>query len=141
MKKSYFVLSTLLMSLVMTTTSAVASTPAVSKKVCFGSTKDEDTKGVVVLAEITQKQVTLTTIKKGFGDFNYNGTFPSFNTTVKGRDGKVYLEYEGDSSDYQDVIMIDSTLLKSATSGLLQIRARGEGFFNFVLVCKDDTRR
>jgi hypothetical protein len=36
--------------------------------------------------------------------------------------------------------MIDQELLKTGTSGLIQIRARGEGYFNAVYVCKDDAK-
>lgn len=88
-------------------------------------------------AAITKEKVTLKTLKEG-SDFQYNGTYPSYHTTTNGRDGKVYLEYKGENSDYQDVIMIDRELLKAGTKGLLQIRARGEGFFNSVFVCRDN---
>ncbi len=110
----------------------LASNAMASSKVCFGSTKSDDTKGIVISAEISAKEVTLKSIK---GD-GYEGTFPAYNSTVNGRDGKIYLEYEGANSDYQDVVMVDQTLLKKGTTGLLQIRARGEGFFNSVYFCK-----
>lgn len=115
---------------------------ASSNKICFGSTKSEETKGVVILATIDNQKVLLNTTKtiygQAFGNDYYGGkTYPSRNSTVKGRDGKLYLEYNGENSDYQDIIMVDSELLKNGTTGLLQIRARGEGFFNSVFVCKD----
>lgn len=106
---------------------------AASSKVCFGSTKSEDTKGVVMLAQIDGQRITLKTLKGG----PYNGTFAAYHSHVDGRDGKVYLEYKGENVDYQDVIMVDQYLLQNGTTGLLQIRARGEGFFNAVYVCKD----
>jgi len=109
---------------------------AASNKVCFGSTKNEDTKGIILGVEISAKNITIKTLK---GD-SYNGTYPSYKTTTHGRDGKTYLEYKGEVNDYQDVIMVDEALLKDSTTGLLQIRARGEGFFNSVFVCKDDNK-
>jgi hypothetical protein len=109
---------------------------AASNKVCFGSTKDPDTKGVIMLAKLSPKAIVLKTIK-GL-DFDYNGTFHVYpNTVVKGRDGKTYLQYDGRRGDYQEVILVNKDLLKTGTMGLLQIRARGEGFFNSVFVCKD----
>jgi hypothetical protein len=113
---------------------------AASNKVCFGSRNNDETKGVTMTAKITKKTVTLKTLREGNGN-PYNGTYPTYGTTVKGRDGHVYLEYKGESSDYQDVIMIDEALLKSGTTGLIQIRARGEGFFNNVFVCRDNQRQ
>ena len=112
----------------------LGSNAMASSKVCFGSTKGDDTKGVVIHAEISQDEVTIKAVK---GEVT-EGTFPTYGTTVEGRDGKTYLKYKGSNdSDYQDVIMIDEALLDDSTSGLLQIRARGEGFFNRVFVCKD----
>jgi len=111
------------------TSTAMAS----SSKVCFGSTKNDETKGIVLSAEIGRKEITIKTLK---GE-SYNGTYPSYKSSVQGRDGKTYLEYKGEDSDYQDVIMVDQALLQDSTTGLLQIRARGEGFFNSVFVCKD----
>lgn len=111
---------------------------AASKKVCFGSKRAQETAGVVLTAEITKKAITIHTVK---GNLDYNNVYPAYNTSVNGRDGKVYLEYKGENSDYQDVIMVDQDLLKKGTTGLLQIRARGEGFFNSVFVCRDDARR
>lgn len=105
-----------------------------SSKICFGSTKSDDTKGLVITAEINQQNITIKTIK---GD-SYNGTYPTYNSIVRGRDGKIYLEYKGENTDYQDVIMVDQDLLSDYSTGLLQIRARGEGFFNSVFVCKDN---
>lgn len=124
---------------------ASTSSFGASNKVCFGSTKNDDTKGVVLSAKIEQKQIYLKTIKTGNGqsfgpEYYGGGTYPSYNSKVSGRDGKVYLEYKGENSDYQDVIMVDSELLKQGTTGLLQIRARGEGFFNSVFVCKDSNQ-
>ncbi len=117
---------------------------AASNKVCFGSTKDDDTKGVILSAKIGTRAIYLKTIKTGngqvFGDEYYGGgTYPTYNQKVQGRDGKTYLSYKGEDTDYQDVIMVDQVLLKARTTGLLQIRARGEGFFNHVFVCKDAT--
>lgn len=126
----------------LTISSGAIAASASTKKVCFGSKQNDDTRGVVMTAEISKAQVALKTVKEGqSSDFNYNGTFPTYNKTVNGRDGKVYLTYRGKNSDYQDVIMVDEALLKKAATGLLQIRARGEGFFNSTFVCKDDTRR
>ena len=104
-----------------------------SSKVCFGSTNNPDTRGVVMTAQITKNEITLKTIK---GD-PYDGTYETYSSTSKGRDGKVYLHYKGMMTDYQDVILVDEALLQKGTSGLLQIRARGEGFFNSVYFCKD----
>jgi hypothetical protein len=84
-------------------------------------------------AQINKDKITIKTIK-GEG---YTGIYPANNSTVKGRDGKVYLQYKGEHGDYQDVIMVDKALLENSTTGLLQIRARGEGFFNSVYVCRD----
>lgn len=123
-------MSLLLSSLVLLSTSSVFA----SSKVCFGSTKNDETKGKVMLAQIDVKHVSLKTIK---GGEYYNGTYPTYGSVVRGRDGKTYLEYKGENSDYQDVIMVDQELLKNSTTGLLQIRARGEGFFNSVFFCKD----
>ena len=107
---------------------------AATNKICYGSTKSDDTKGVILSAVIDAGTVTLKTLSN---DEFYEGSFPSYNSKVKGRDGKVYLEYKGGNLEYQDVIMVDEALLKNGTTGLLQIRARGEGFFNSVFVCKD----
>jgi len=109
---------------------------AASNKVCFGSTKNDDTRGIVLSVEVSTKDITIKTLKGN----SYNGTYPSYNTTTHGRDGKTYLEYKGEKNDYQDVIMVDEALLNDSTTGLLQIRARGEGFFNSVFVCKDDIK-
>jgi hypothetical protein len=118
---------------------ASVSSFAESNKVCFGSTKNEDTKGTVMLAKINKKTITLKTIKYKYEYYNeyYEGTYPTYGTTTKGRDGKIYLNYKGEFTDYQDEILVDQELLKQGTTGLLQIRARGEGFFNNAFVCKD----
>lgn len=129
----------IILSLTLVAFSAGSLATAASNKICFGSTKSSDTKGAVMTATITKKNVTLKTISQS--SFEYNGTYPSYGTTVKGRDGHIYLEYKGENLDYQDVIMIDEALLKSETSGLLQIRARGEGFFNYVFVCRNNDRQ
>ena len=104
-----------------------------SSKVCFGSTKNPDTRGVVMTAEISKEEITIKTIK---GD-SYDGSYKAYDSSIKGRDGKVYMTYQGMSTDYQDVILVDEALLQKGTTGLLQIRARGEGFFNSVYLCKD----
>ena len=111
----------------------------ISNKICFGSTKDQATKGVVMQALINNQTITLKTIKiqSTVNSLNYNGTFLTYNSPVKGRDGKIYLSFKGLFNEYQDVILADSELLKRGTTGLLQIRARGEGFFNSVFMCKD----
>jgi hypothetical protein len=122
-------------------TLSLSSGALASSKICFGSTKNDDTKSVVLSAKIDAQKIFLKTVKAGgtFGDGYYNGaTYPALHTSVHARDGKTYLQYNGEDSDYQDTIMVDETLLKEGTTGLLQIRARGEGFFNFVFVCKDD---
>ena len=111
---------------------AMAST----SKICFGSTKSEDTKGLVFSAKIDAKTITFKAIK---GE-TYDGTYPAYKTSTHGRDGKTYLEYKGEDNDYQDVIMVDEALLNDSTTGLIQFRARGEGFFNSVFVCKDDNK-
>lgn len=108
---------------------------ATSNKVCFGSTKNYETKGVIILAQIDRQQITLKTIKGEF--YSAGRTYPAYNSSSKGRDGKVYLHYKGEYTDYQERIMVDQDLLNSSTTGLLQIRARGEGFFNSVFVCRD----
>jgi hypothetical protein len=112
---------------------SLSSSAFASSKICYGSTKSDDTKGLILNAEISRKSVAIKPVK---GE-TYDGTYETYGTKVNGRDGKTYLEYKGENSDYQDVIMIDSELLKEGTTGLLQIRARGEGFFNSVFVCKD----
>jgi hypothetical protein len=124
-------MKTLLTLLVATT---VTSSAMASSKVCFGSTKSEDTKGAVLKVEVREQTVSIKAIK---GNYDYDSTYPAYNTSVHGRDGKTYLEYKGENSDYQDVIMVDEALLQEGTTGLLQIRARGEGFFNSVFVCRD----
>lgn len=115
-----------------------ASNAMASNKICFGSTKNDDTKGVVLSVEVERTDLTIKTLNTNrWGDLNYNGTYPSLNRTIKGRDGVVYLTYEGERSEYQDIIMVNPTLLKEGTTGLIQIRARGEGFFNSTFFCKD----
>ncbi|MGZ3771272.1 MAG: hypothetical protein ACXVCP_09590 [Bdellovibrio sp.] len=112
-----------------------STTMASTSKVCFGSKNNNDTNGVVLTAEIDAQNITLNAIK---GDFYYNGgTYPVYKSTVKGRDGKTYVTYKGQYTDYQEYIVVDEALLQSSTTGLLKIRARGEGFFNSVFVCKD----
>ena len=123
----------ILLSLV---TLSICSNAFASSKICYGSTQSQDTKGLVITAEISTKTITLKTIK---GD-SYNGTYPTYNSIVRGRDGKIYLEYQGENSDYQDVILVDQDLLSDYSTGLLQIRARGEGFFNSVFVCRDQQK-
>jgi len=130
-------MKSILSTLLILSASSWAGTAAT--KICFGSRQSEDTRGVVMTAKITKKSVTLKTIKES-SNFSYDGTFPAYGTKVNAKDGHVYLEYEGDNSDYQDVIMVDENLLTNNTKGLLQIRARGEGFFNHVFVCKDNER-
>jgi hypothetical protein len=110
-----------------------SSSVAATKKTCYGSTNSSETKGAVMTAEIEKNQVTLKSVK----GTNYEGTFPTYNSVVHGRDGKTYLEYEGNSDEYQNIILVDEALLEESTTGLIQIRARGEGFFNFVYVCRD----
>jgi hypothetical protein len=126
--KSIFILS--ISSIMFLSSNVFAST----SKICFGSTKDDTTKGVVLQVDVNKKEITVKTIK---GGFDHNDTYPTYGTVVNGRDGQVYREYQGDSSDYQEVVMADQELFKKGTSGLLQFRARGEGFFNAVFVCKD----
>jgi hypothetical protein len=111
---------------------AMAST----SKICFGSTKGDDSiKGTILGLEVTTEQVTIKPIK---GDNEEEATYPAYNTSVHGRDGKLYLEYKGyDDGEYQTVLMVDQELLHNGTTGLLQFRARGEGFFNSVYFCRD----
>jgi hypothetical protein len=47
------------------------------------------------------------------------------------------LQYKGEQSDYQDIILVEQSLLQAGTTGSLQIRARGEGFFNSAFICRD----
>lgn len=113
---------------------AIGSTAmASSSKICYGSTKNMDTKGVILSVEIEKDQVTFKAVK-GNG---YEGTYPSLKKSAAGRDGKTYLKYKGENGDGQDIIMVDEALLESGTTGLIQIRSQGEGFFNSVYVCKD----
>lgn len=127
-----------LLGLIATFVFSVSSlTSAATNKICFGSKQDDDTRGVVMSATISKKSVTLKTLKEG-SNFSYNGSYPTYGTKVKGRDGHIYLEYKGENLDYQDVIMVDEDLLQAETKGLLQIRARGEGFFNDVFFCRDE---
>ena len=112
-----------------------ASAYGSSMKICFGSTKSDDTKGVVITAEINYHEIKIQTIK---GELGYNGAYNALNGAVRGRDGQTYLTYNGERTDYQDVILVDQELLRSVTTGLIQIRARGEGFFNLVFKCRDD---
>jgi hypothetical protein len=104
-----------------------------SNKTCYGSTKSDDTKGLVMSADIEANSIVLKPIK---GE-TYNGTYPRFAQNVKGRDGVTYLQYTGEDTDQQDYIMVDQALLSHGTTGLLQIRSRGEGYFNSVFVCRD----
>jgi hypothetical protein len=109
-----------------------------TSKICFGSKKNEATSGVIMLATITPLEITMKTLKRT-GDFSegYDGKFPALQQFIKGRDGKTYVTYKGQVTDYQDIVMVDQSLLQDGTTGLLQIRARGEGFFNSVFLCKD----
>lgn len=104
-----------------------------TSKVCFGSTKDDQTKGVEMTAEVLDSKIVLKTTK---GD-SYDGTYPALAGVVHAHTGEEYVQYEGESGDQQDIILVDSQLLKVGTQGLLQIRSRGEGFFNSVFFCKD----
>lgn len=109
-----------------------------ANKVCFGSKQDSYTKDMVMVAEITAENVKLTTTKAG--EFEYNGTYPNSGETLKGDDGVQYLDFLGEYVDVQDHILINESLLNSGTTGLLQIRGRGEGFYNYVFVCRDDNK-
>ena len=105
-----------------------------SYKICYGSTKSQETKGLVMLARIDSQKISLKTIK---GDY-VNGTYPADHSSIAGRDGKTYLQYKGENDfEYQNFVLVDKNLLHASTTGLLQIRARGEGFFNAVFVCRD----
>lgn len=121
----------------MTTMMSFSFAFAASNKVCFGSTKDHASQGLVMLASISQENVSLKTIKENNFQDAYNGVFPSYSRSVAGKDGHSYLTYKGQDSDYQDVILVDSALLSDGGTGLLQIRGRGEGFSNTVYFCKD----
>jgi hypothetical protein len=115
-------------------------TASAASKICFGSTISENTKGAVVSIEFNQAQIVIKTLKGGGGETpenGYNGTYPAYGTQTKAFSGKIYIEYKGEDVDQQDVIMVDSELFKTGTTGLLQIRSRGEGYFNSVYVCKD----
>jgi hypothetical protein len=113
---------------------SASSVAFASSKICFGSTKNDETKGLVMIAEIDSQKVMLKTIKGQF----YQGTYPALAKSINGKDGKTYLTYKGDDGgDYEEVILIDQALLTNGTTGLLQVRGRGEGFVNSVFVCKD----
>jgi hypothetical protein len=105
-----------------------------SSKICFWSANNNETKGAILNVETSDAALSIRNIK---GDFDYEGVFIGYNSTVNGRDGHVYYEFKGRNSDYQDVIMLDEALFNDGTTGLLQFRARGEGFFNSVFVCRD----
>ncbi|MBY0471127.1 hypothetical protein K2X30_08175 [bacterium] len=124
--------------LAMLVSAGLVSNAMASDKVCFGSKNNDETRGAIIKVEISKKEVSIRVVK--WENDYYNGTFPAYNSTVKGRDGKTYMEYKGASTDYQEVILVDQELLKTGTTGLLQFRARGEGFFNSVFVCRDDDR-
>ena len=115
---------------------------ASSEKVCFGSTKNSDTIGVILSVKIEQDKINISTIDKGadLGSENYYKAknYPALDKTIQSRDGKIYLTYKGsDSGDWQDIIVADSGLLNRGTTGLLQIRSRGESYSQLVYVCKD----
>src|ERR1700721_1488472 len=107
---------------------------AASSKICFGAIKNEETKGSILSLEISDAAISVRNIK---GDYDYDGVYPAYNSSVNGRDGRVYYEFKGRNTDYQDVVMIDEALFNDGTTGLFQIRARGEGFFNAVFQCRD----
>jgi hypothetical protein len=109
-----------------------------TSKICFGSKKNDGTSGVIILANITPLDITMKALKRA-GEFEegYDGKFPALQQVIKGRDGKTYVTYNGRETDYQDIIIVDQSLLQGGTMGLLQIRARGEGYFNSVFLCKD----
>lgn len=114
---------------------------ASSEKVCFGSTKNSDTIGVILSVKIEQDKINISTIDKGadLGSENYYKAknYPALDKTIQSRDGKIYLTYKGADSDWSDVILADSQLLNQGTTGLLQIRSRGESYSQLVYVCKD----
>ncbi len=119
-----------------------ASTP----KVCFGSKSNDTTKGVVLSVNIDEKEIYIKTVKDGngqtFGSEYYGGkSYPSLSKQIAGKDGKTYKTFKGEDSDYQDIILVDELLFNSGSSGLIQIRARGEGFFNSSFFCKDTSPR
>lgn len=104
-----------------------------SSKICFGSSKDEDTNGVVITAEINKDTISIRTRE---GEF-YNGTYPSYKSIVKGADGKLYHEYKGANYYFQEVIMVDELLLHNKSTGLIQFRTKGESGINYSFECHD----
>ena len=126
--KNALIFSTLF--LVLAATHAQAAT-----KVCFGSTKSDDTKGQVLIADISEDKLIVKSIK---GD-TQEGTFDIKNYTIKGRDKVTYMVFDGGrADDCGTEILVNPALLGEGTTGLLQFRCRGEGFFSSVYVCKDE---
>ena len=116
---------------------------SMTEKICFGSTRSDDTKGAILGIKVDQNKIAIKTLKResgqDWGEGIYDGSkiYPTYNRTSTSRNGKVFNEYKGEKSEYQDVIMVESVLLEENSQGLLQIRRRGEGFFNFAFFCKN----
>jgi hypothetical protein len=105
-----------------------------TSKICYGSTASDNTKGAIIKVDITDSQIVMK-IVKGAGD---EGTFPVMKWVVHGRDGNTYLTYDDPTGDEGGTsVLVDESLLNESTTGLLQLRWRGEGFSNYVYVCRD----
>ena len=103
-----------------------------SEKICFGM---GDKKGDRFVINVSADKVVFSECKGSMEDF-LHGTYKN-SGTVKGKDGKTYLEFYLGNFDDAYYLLVDKVLLKKGTKAYAKVRGRGEGFEQDTFFCKD----
>jgi hypothetical protein len=125
-----------------------ASSFALSNKVCYGSAKSTETKGVILNVSIERDQIFVKKIQQGpgtvvFADKHYSyGTYAAYNTKINSNTKKAFLAFKGEepASDYADVILVQAVLLEKEMSGLLKMISIDESFEDRIFLCKNPVK-
>jgi hypothetical protein len=106
-------------------------------KVCSGASSTgvgDVIKHTVILIQIKKDQISLKTTKGEYGTLN--GTFPK----VSSKAGKLTFDAgKPDPGDYHEFISLDEALLQPGSQGTLELTGNGEGHFQHLFDCKDQS--
>ena len=107
-----------------------------ASKICFYAGGDLGQKGDRFVALIASTKLKVTNLK---GEGAWEGTFTRQpNAQVKGKDGKVYLDFNAGFDEGCTTILVDAGLVRNTTTGLIKFRCRGEGFGETKYFCRDN---
>jgi hypothetical protein len=115
---------------------AFLSVANAADKVCFYAGGSYGYKGDYFLAQVTTKKMVTKNVK---GENAWEGTFENpKGATVKGKDGKTYLDFYADGYEGCNTILVDQALTLKGGMGLIKFQCRGEGFNQEKYFCRDN---